>query len=86
MLADKEEVSSGGEYSSRYEKKWAHPDFHQTLLDIASKVGEIDTRRLGHYLGKYLHRIIDGTKIMADEDTHSKQKKWWLEKMDGGSK
>ena len=77
-FAEEAEVTTDGEYSSRYEKKFVRPDFRQALLDIASRSGEIDTKRLGAYLGKYQHRVIDGLKIMADEDTHKKQKMWWL--------
>ena len=77
-FAEAAEVTTDGEYYSRHEKKLIRPDFHQAILDISSRSGEIDAMRLGKYLGRYQHRVIDGVKIMADEDRHRKQKMWWL--------
>ena len=71
-FAEAAEVTTDGEYHSRHEKKLIRPDFHQTFLDVSSRSGEIDAKRLGQYLGRYLHRVIDGVKIMADEDGHQK--------------
>jgi hypothetical protein len=80
-LANETEATSDGEYHQRYEKTFVRPEFRQALLDVASRGGEIDAKRLGHYLRRNQHRIIDGVKIMADPDTHKKQKCWWLKEM-----
>ena len=77
-FAEEAEGGGDGEYHQRHTQIFAHPAFHQAALDIASRNGEIDARRLGHYLKRYMHRIVDGCKIMGEEDTHSKQKRWWL--------
>jgi putative DNA primase/helicase len=77
-FAEEVETATEGEYFHRHQKKLLRPDLHQALLDVASRGGEIDVVRLGKYLGRYQHRIVDGMKIMADEDTHKKQKAWWL--------
>jgi putative DNA primase/helicase len=77
-LAEEAEVTTGGEYFDRHDKKFVHPDFRQALLDIASKGGEIDAVRIGRYLGRYHNRVVDGIKIMGAEDSDKKHKKWWL--------
>jgi putative DNA primase/helicase len=77
-FAEEVEIATDGEYYQRPCKKLVRPDLHQALLDIASRGGEIDVVRLGKYLARYQHRVVDGAKIMADEDTHKKQKAWWL--------
>jgi putative DNA primase/helicase len=77
-VADQVEITTGGDYSDRYEKTFKHPDFQQALLDVAYKSGEIDPKRFGRYLGRYQNRIVDGLKIMGIDDPHRKQKLWWL--------
>jgi hypothetical protein len=77
-FAEEAEASNDGEYHQKFEKTLLRPDFHQALLDIAGNRGEIDPRRLGRYLGRCLHRVVDGVKIVAEEDSHKKQKTWWL--------
>ena len=80
-FAEEVEIATDGEYYQRPCKKLLRPDLHQALLDIASRGGEVDVVRLGKYLGRYQHRVVDGVKIMADEDTHKKQKAWWLKQI-----
>jgi putative DNA primase/helicase len=55
------------------------PDLHQALLDVAEgRSGEIDGKRLGHYLGKHKGRVIDGLKLDVRVDAHSKQNLWMV--------
>jgi putative DNA primase/helicase len=57
----------------------------KALLAVASVRGrnEIDARALGRWLGRNRGRVIDGLKIADQEDSHSKQRRWWLQSMRG---
>jgi putative DNA primase/helicase len=77
-FAEECEITAEGDYHQRHCKILLRPDFHQAILDIASRSGEIDAKRLGCYLSRHQHRVVDGVKIMAEEDSHKKQKLWWL--------
>jgi putative DNA primase/helicase len=56
---------------------------YKALGPIATLPGrsEIDSKRLGHWLGRNRGRIVDGVKLRGEKDEHSKQMKWWLEQM-----
>lgn len=59
-----------------------HGDLHRALCDVSEKrPGEIDSRRLGHFLGRHRGRIIDGLKLQDYEDGHSKQRMWSVERV-----
>jgi hypothetical protein len=53
-------------------------ELNKALAAIAAPPGrsEIDTKRLGKWLGRNKGRIVDGLKIFGDKDQHSKQVKW----------
>jgi hypothetical protein len=53
--------------------------FKSALLTIAYDRGEISARKLGTWLMKYRNRIIDGMKIVAHEDKHTKMFVWSIE-------
>ena len=55
-------------------------NLNRALLAVAAPPGrsEVDTRRLGNWLGRHRGRIIDGIKIHSEQDKHSKQMVWWL--------
>jgi putative DNA primase/helicase len=54
-----------------------HGELHRALCEAAEKrPGEIDSRRLGHFLGRHKGRIVDGLKLQDSEDRHSSQKLW----------
>jgi putative DNA primase/helicase len=55
-----------------------HPALNEAFMSVASVTGKIDTRRLGKWLGQKRGRIIDGLKLMAQEDNHTKQMRWYL--------
>jgi putative DNA primase/helicase len=81
-IAEKRDVVSDGEAFSKYERgDFVHPELHQALLDVAGRGGEIDTKRLGQYLKRNQHRIVDGIKIKSDYSTDSKQNRWFLERI-----
>jgi putative DNA primase/helicase len=81
-IAEKRDVTSDGEAFSKFEKgDFLYPDLHQAMLDIAARGGDVDTMRLGHYLKAKQGRIVDGFKIMREDDTHSKQKRGYLKPM-----
>jgi hypothetical protein len=82
-FAEELEVTAEGDYHQRHNKNLLRSDFHQALLDVSSKGGEIDAKRLGCYLSHCQHRVVDGAKIMADDDLHKKQKLWWLKSIAG---
>ena len=55
-------------------------NLNRTFLAVAALPGrsEVDTRKLGHWLGRHRGRIIDGIKIHGEQDKRSKQMVWWL--------
>lgn len=77
-FAEEPEDYADGEYHPAHNKNLLRPDFHQALLDASARGGEIEAKCLGRYLSRNQHRVVDGIKIMANEDTHKKQKLWWL--------
>jgi putative DNA primase/helicase len=58
-----------------------HHDLRQALNDVADDGrGNIDTRRLGRYLGSYAGRVVAGFKLVASQDPHAKQRAWQVVK------
>lgn len=58
----------------------SHPEFFHALFDVAEgKGGEINPKRLGHWLKRYKGRVVDGKKIVEDYDSKAKQKTWRIE-------
>lgn len=58
------------------------PDFLSALADIAGeRNGEINSRRLGRWLGSHRGRIVDGMKFVDAFSTHAKQKVWSVVKV-----
>ena len=56
---------------------FVHAALHEALVEVADdKRGGIDTVRLGRFLGSRKGRIVDGLKLVAAEDSHSKQADW----------
>jgi len=49
-----------------------------SVVATAPGRSEIDAIRLGRWLGRNKGRIVDGLKIVGDQDKHSKQMVWWL--------
>jgi putative DNA primase/helicase len=54
---------------------------NKAIIAVASAPGrgEIDPLRLGKWLGRNKGRVIDGYKIVGEQDRHSKQMVWSLE-------
>jgi putative DNA primase/helicase len=53
------------------------PDLHQAVHDVAQgNRGEIDAKRLGHFLTRHKGRIIDGLKLKDRYDTARKVNVW----------
>jgi Bifunctional DNA primase/polymerase, N-terminal len=74
---EREEEPSGFD-GGRYGRQptYRRPELRQALVDAAGLRGEIDSRRLGHFLRKYKGRVIDGMKLVARRDTHRKLQTW----------
>lgn len=52
-------------------------DLEQALIEVAEgRMGEINAKRLGHFLTRHNGRIVDGLRLHGQDDGHSKQKKW----------
>jgi hypothetical protein len=74
---------TAGELKEEALKPSSDGGFAQALCTISAPRGrsnEIDTLRLGRFLRSHRGRIVDGLKIFGNNDTHSKQMKWWLER------
>lgn len=82
-LAERKERVGSGDYHDPGEIRLANPDLRSALIEIAPGKGEIDTRRLGRWLGRYRGRVLDGVKLTASDDSHSKQARWYLVKAGG---
>jgi putative DNA primase/helicase len=83
VLTWKESVGLRQPMFARELKEHADKDmlgkFKSALLTIAYDRGEISARKLGTWLMKYRNRIIDGMKIVAHEDKHTKMFVWSIE-------
>jgi len=44
----------------------------------SNRHGEIDPKKLGHWLGRHKGRVVDGYKLLGEKDPHTKQHVWWL--------
>jgi hypothetical protein len=55
-----------------------NPDLNEALLFVAYGADGINTRKLGMWLGRHRDRVVDGCKLVAREDGHSKQMAWCL--------
>jgi putative DNA primase/helicase len=54
-----------------------YPDLYQALVNVAEgRRGELNAKKLGHYLARHKGRIIDGLRFLDGEDSHAKQKTW----------
>lgn len=73
-----EKKTNSGEPYDFNKGSLAHPDLHEALLSVSYSRGDIDTRKLGRWLGRYRGRVINGCKLVAREDTHTKQLVWLL--------
>jgi putative DNA primase/helicase len=53
-------------------------ELRQALIEVADdRRGNIDAKRLGHFLSRHQGRIVGGLKIMpAEDDNHAKQRRW----------
>jgi putative DNA primase/helicase len=72
---------TAGELKDEALKPSSDPHLAQAFCSIAAPRGrsnEIDAQRLGRWLSRYRGRIVDGLKIFGNNDTHSKQMRWWL--------
>ncbi len=80
----REQVTTG-RIISRADERSPHgertfPDLYQALLSVAEgRGGEVNARRLGHYLARHRGRIIGGLKFTDCEDGHAKQRVWAAE-------
>lgn len=55
----------------------SYPDFRSALTDVAEgRPGEINAKRLGHWLARHRGRVVDGLKFVEGYDTNAKQKTW----------
>lgn len=62
-----------------------YPDLITALTEVSdNKRGGVDTRRLGHFLGRSLNRIVDGLRFVSDTDTHNSQKLWKVVRVSAG--
>lgn len=59
-----------------------YPEFHAALTAIASGARGPDPRKLGWWLGRQKNRQIDGLKILGDRDSHTKNMRWRLIKIE----
>lgn len=54
-----------------------HPQLREALVEAAGDNRDtINTRKLGHFLGRYEGRIVEGLKLVSEKDGHTKQKLW----------
>jgi hypothetical protein len=44
----------------------------------SNRHGEIEPRKLGLWLGRHKGRVVDGYKLVGENDTHTKQLAWSL--------
>ncbi|MBB4858278.1 putative DNA primase/helicase [Novosphingobium chloroacetimidivorans] len=59
------------------------PDLNQALRDAAAdRGGTIDAGNLGRFLGRHKGRVIQGLKLVNDNDLHAKSKLWRLERLE----
>jgi putative DNA primase/helicase len=53
------------------------PDFLEVLHTIAEgRAGDVNSTKLGKFLGSYQGRIVDNLKLVGTDDGHAKQKLW----------
>jgi hypothetical protein len=50
----------------------------EVLMSVALSTGGIDARKLGHWLARKRGRIVDGHKLTSRDDSHNKQRLWYL--------
>jgi hypothetical protein len=53
-------------------------NFGKAVSAVASTKDGVSAKRLGHWLGRNKGRVVDGIKIVGEQDTHTKQLKWRL--------
>lgn len=59
-----------------------YPQLREALVEVADDGrGGINTKKLGHFLKRYEGRIIAGLKLLAEDDSHTKQKIWKVVKL-----
>jgi putative DNA primase/helicase len=59
--------------------KPTHPTLRDAFMSVAGAAGKmIDTKRLGMWLGQRRGRIVDGHKLMSQDDSHTKQALWYV--------
>ena len=71
---------SNNDHSYYGQIQYQNPELRQVLLDAAGFKGEIDTRRLGHFLARYSGRINGNLKLTSRYDRKRKQKTWLIQK------
>jgi hypothetical protein len=61
-------------------RKEASDEFYEALCAVAAVKAhkDIDTHKLGLWLGRNRGRIVDGEKILGEPNDHTKQMMWWL--------
>jgi putative DNA primase/helicase len=62
-----------------------YPKLRQALFEVAEVRGGIDGRRLGQYLRQRAGRIINGLKLVGEEDRSRKQNVWSLQPRQGAA-
>jgi putative DNA primase/helicase len=55
-----------------------HPDLKEALLAIADNRGELNTRKLGHFLLRHKGRIVDNMRFECIQDSHAKVNSWFI--------
>lgn len=65
------------------DRSHGHAQLHEVLTQVCSpeKGGGLDARRLGKYLSRHKGRVVNGLKLVSNEDAHSGQLLWKVIKL-----
>jgi putative DNA primase/helicase len=72
------QLKQAGEQWDSSTARPAHPALKEALMSVALSTGGIDARKLGHWLARKRGRIVDGHKLTSRDDSHNKQRLWYL--------
>jgi hypothetical protein len=64
------------------ETKYTYPELHDALMEaVGGERGTINGKALGWWFEKHKDRVVGEYKVVKTYDTHKKQQKWSLEKL-----
>jgi hypothetical protein len=62
--------------------KYRYPELHDALMEaVGGERGTINGKALGWWFEKHKDRVVGEYKVVKTCDTHKKQQKWSLEKL-----